>query len=64
MIIDKMEPLNEIIIIYKQLKSEENINKIKIFGEEFVKNNKNHCKIIHQGNELYIFLLQMFKIFT
>ena len=25
---------------------------IKIFGEEFVKNNYQHCKIIHQGKEL------------
>ena len=37
-----------IIIKYKK---EKNKNKIKIFGEEFVKNNFKHCKIIYDNNE-------------
>ena len=51
-----MKPKDEITIIYKKnpnSKNEvENENNIKIFGEEFVKNNKNICKIIHKGNKL------------
>jgi len=39
---------NKNIIIYKISKDEE---KIKIFGNKFVKNNKNKCKIIHEKKE-------------
>ena len=37
-----------IIIKYK---IEKNQNKINIFGEDFVRNNSNHCKIIYDNNE-------------
>ena len=47
---------NEVIIRYKIIKKEDNIAKnqynIRIFGDEFVKNNKSKCKIIHQGKKL------------
>ena len=39
--------LNEMIIIYK---IEDNY-RIKIFGEKFIKNNKNNCKIIIENKE-------------
>ena len=39
---------NEILIIYKINKNED---KIKIFGADFVKNNKSLCKIIYEGKE-------------
>ena len=39
---------NYIIIKYK---IEKNKKEIKIFGEDFVKNNSNHCKIIYDNNE-------------
>ena len=42
------EIINEINIIYKINKYDEHI---KIFGETFVKNNKNNCKILFEGNE-------------
>ena len=51
-----MNSLDEITIIYKksQNQNEENEdeNSIKLFGEEFVQNNKKNCKIIYQGKEL------------
>ena len=37
---------NRIKIIYE---NKENINKIRIFGEEFVKKNKNKCKILFKN---------------
>ena len=40
--------MNELTIIYK---IEINENKIKIFGEDFVKNNKENCKIIIDEKE-------------
>jgi len=40
---------SEIDIIYK--KSGNNEDKLKIFGEEFVKNNKDKCKIIYNNKE-------------
>ena len=42
--------INEIIINYK-IEDEETI---KIFGEEFVSNNKNFCKIIIEGKEMQL----------
>jgi hypothetical protein len=39
--------INEINIIYKVNDN----NKVKLFGETFVKNNKNNCKIIINGEE-------------
>ena len=39
---------NEINIIYK---IKENDKKVKIFGSEFVKNNKNNCEIIYEDKE-------------
>jgi sugar-specific transcriptional regulator TrmB len=39
---------NEIILIYKTNKDK---NKIKIFGNDFVKNNKNLCQIIYERKE-------------
>ena len=51
-----MNYLDELTIIYKKVQNQkdeiENENSIKIFGEEFVKNNKKNCKIICQGKEL------------
>ena len=47
---------NEITIIYKINNSKE----IKIFGEEFVKNNKGKCKIIYKGKDYE--LEEYFKI--
>ena len=44
----KNESINEITIRYK---INENENRIKIFGNEFVENNKNHCKIIYNEKE-------------
>ena len=40
---------SEIDIIYK--KSRNTRDKLKIFGEEFVKNNKDKCKIIYNNKE-------------
>ena len=40
-------PKNEMIIIYKI----ENKSRIKIFGNKFIKNNKNNCKIIIENKE-------------
>ena len=40
---------DEITIIYNISKDE---GAIKVFGSEFVKNNKAHCKIIYENNEL------------
>ena len=52
----KMNPIDELTIIYKKSNNDneegENENNIRILGDEFVKNNKNHCKIIYQGKEL------------
>ena len=42
---------NEITILYNIKKWQRNEGKIKIFGENFVKNNKNKCKIIINGRE-------------
>ena len=39
--------INEIIIIYKI----EGKDEIKLFGEEFIENNKNNCKIIIENKE-------------
>jgi len=39
---------NEIDIIYK---IEDNDEEVKIFGSEFVKNNKNNCQIIYEDEE-------------
>ena len=44
----KNESINEMTIRYK---INENENRIKIFGNEFVENNKNNCKIKHNGKE-------------
>ena len=46
-IYNKMNYKNEINIIYKINKEE----KIKIFGEKFVENNKDKCKIIYNNKE-------------
>ena len=43
-----MNEINEINIIYK-IKDKE--KKVKIFGSEFVKNNKNKCQIIYGDKE-------------
>ena len=40
--------MNEISIIYK---IEDNDDEVKIFGSEFVKNNKNNCQIIYEDKE-------------
>ena len=40
--------MNELTMIYK---IEENAQKVKILGEEFVKNNKENCKIVIDGEE-------------
>ena len=42
------KPKNEILIKYKINKDDKEIN---IFGEKFVKNNKNICKYIYEGKE-------------
>ena len=44
---------NEITIIYKTIdyNSHKYYDKIKLFGEEFVKNNKDHCKFIFDYKE-------------
>ena len=47
-IYEKMYNKNQIEIIYNIDKSEDNI---KIFGEDFVKNNINNCKMIIKGKE-------------
>ena len=51
-----MNSLDEITIIYKksenQKDKDENEDNIKLFGEEFVENNKLNCKIISKGKEL------------
>ena len=39
--------INEMIIIYKT----ENKSRIRIFGEQFIKNNKKNCKIIIENKE-------------
>ena len=50
-----INPIDEITIIYKSIQDaienskNENNKKIKVFGEEFVNNNKNICKIIYEG---------------
>ena len=42
-----MEEIQDsLIIIYKKNKNED---KIKLFGFDFIKNNKNHCKIIYDN---------------
>ena len=41
--------MNEITIIYK---INNNDNKIKIFDDDFVKNNKDNCKIIIDNKEI------------
>ena len=43
------EDINEIICTFKINKDKP---EIRIFGEKFVENNKNHCKIIYNGKEL------------
>ena len=40
--------MNEISIIYK---IEDNDDEVKIFGSEFVKNNKHNCQIIYEDKE-------------
>ena len=40
--------MNELTMIYK---INENDKKIKIFDEEFIKNNKDNCKIIINGEK-------------
>ena len=40
--------MNEINIIYK---IKDNDKKVKIFGSEFVKNNKDKCQIIYEDKE-------------
>ena len=45
----KKNPKDEITIIYQIIK--ESDTKINIFGKDFVKNNKDKCKIIINGNE-------------
>lgn len=47
-IYDKIMEKNEITIIYNNNK---NINKINLFGKDFVYNNKYICKLIIEGNE-------------
>ena len=47
-IYNKMNEMNEINIIYK---IKDNDKKVKIFGSEFVKNNKNNCEIIYEDKE-------------
>ena len=51
----KMNPIDEITILYKKTQDENNKeeseNNIKLLGEEFVQNNKNNCKLIYQGKE-------------
>ena len=44
-----MSDLNEIIMIYKP--KEGNKEKIRIFGTEFIENNKDICKIIYNNEE-------------
>ena len=39
--------INEMIIIYKI----ENTDKIKLFGKDFINNNKKNCKIIIKNKE-------------
>ena len=46
-----MEYIDEIIIRYKINKNE---NEIKIFGSDFIKNNKDKCKIIYEEKEYEI----------
>ena len=41
--------MNELTIIYKINKND---NKIKIFHDDFVKNNKDYCKIIVNNKEI------------
>ena len=50
------EENEEIEITYKPNKNEENKsnNKIRIFGERFVENNFDKCKIIYNENEYYL----------
>ena len=49
------ENISEISIIYNiNKKNEENDDNIRIFGEEFVKNNKNKCKMIIDNKEYEI----------
>ena len=50
-IYNKMEYIDEIIIRYKINKNE---NEIKIFGSDFIKNNKDKCKIIYEEKEYEI----------
>ena len=48
----KFEVINDEITILYNIKNEDRIKgKIKIFGENFVKNNKNKCKIIIDGKK-------------
>ena len=44
---DKMASINELNIIYNK----NNAEKIKIFGKDFVKNNKSKCKIVYENKE-------------
>ena len=46
-----MEQRNEINIIYDIKECDKKEGKIKIFGKDFVKNNKNKCKIIINDKE-------------
>ena len=46
-----MEQRNEINIIYDIKECDKKEGRIKIFGKEFVKNNKNKCKIIINNKE-------------
>jgi hypothetical protein len=51
--------LDEITIIYEVYKKE-----IKLFGEDFVKNNKNNCKLIINGKEQELIEKYSFGIFS
>ena len=46
---------NEISIIYKIKKNED---RIKLFGAEFIKNNKNKCKFIYRNKEYDLWLFK------
>ena len=40
--------INQIKMIYKFIEND-NCKKIRIFGDEFIKNNKNNCKLFING---------------
>ena len=45
----KIDKIQDIIVDKIKYKNIVNVNKIKIFGEAFVKNNKNNCYIVNNG---------------